>query len=70
MAQVISINLPKCTYLDYTSLLLLSPSFLALDKLLSIIRPNTILLSIIFLFISLKTKRPRNPLFTYRCYLF
>ena len=65
MAQVISINLPKCTYLDYTSLLLLSPSFLDLEKLLAVIRPYTILLSIIFLLVYFKPNRTRNPLFTY-----
>ena len=42
------LNLLKCTYLDYTSLLLLSPSFLALENLLAVIRPYTTLLSIIF----------------------
>jgi hypothetical protein len=55
------LNLSKCTYLDYTSLLLLSPSFLALDKLLSIIRPNTILLSIIFYSSPSKRKEQEIP---------
>ncbi len=65
MAQVISINMSKYTYLDYTSLLLLSLPFLALEKLLAVIRPYTILLSIIFLLVSFKPNRTRNPLFTY-----
>ena len=39
MTQVISINLPKCTYLDYINLLLLSLPFLAIKKLFVVISP-------------------------------